>query len=125
MFLPEQIVEKDWGREIWIHNSEKYCSKLLVFDDVGTHGSLHYHKLKTESWYVVSGSFKFRWVEIGTNKIKIRIINTGDTVHIEPNVPHQLCSLHPNSVIAESSTQHFDSDTYRITRDLLPEGTII
>ena len=24
-------VDKNWGYELWIHNDEQYCGKLLVF----------------------------------------------------------------------------------------------
>jgi quercetin dioxygenase-like cupin family protein len=125
MFLPEAIVEKDWGREVWIHNSDKYCSKLLIFSEVGSHGSLHYHKLKTESWYVVRGSFKYRWASHMSGIIDIRILNQGDTVHIPAGTPHQLYALEDTSIISEASTQHFDDDTYRITRNLLPKGSVL
>ena len=29
---PPKRVEKLWGYELWIHNDEEYCGKLLVFE---------------------------------------------------------------------------------------------
>jgi hypothetical protein len=28
-------VEKAWGYELWIHNDNEYCGKLLVFNNTG------------------------------------------------------------------------------------------
>ena len=30
---PPKRVEKNWGYELWIHNDEEYCGKLLVFEN--------------------------------------------------------------------------------------------
>ena len=32
---PPKKVEKIWGHELWIHNDEDYCGKLLVFPKKG------------------------------------------------------------------------------------------
>ena len=42
------------------------------------------------------------------------IINEGDVVYIERGKPHQLTALEDNSSIFEVSTEHFDSDSYRV-----------
>ena len=31
MIVKPKIVQKGWGEEIWIHNNEEYCGKLLYF----------------------------------------------------------------------------------------------
>ena len=52
-----KLVHKGWGFEKWITNSEKYCGKLLYFvKDKGC--SYHYHKIKTETFYLQSGAIK-------------------------------------------------------------------
>ena len=45
------FVEKSWGSETWLANSALYCGKDL-FIKKGKWISLHYHKLKTETFYV-------------------------------------------------------------------------
>ena len=107
-------VEKNWGYELWIHNDPQYCGKLLVFPKEGNHFSMHYHMIKNETWYVQSGSFEFHWIDTENAKLNKTTINTGDVVYIEKGKPHQLIALEDNSVIFEVSTQHFDSDSYRI-----------
>ena len=31
MIVKPKIVKKGWGEEIWIHNDEEYCGKILRF----------------------------------------------------------------------------------------------
>jgi len=33
--ITPKIVNKVWGYEMWIHNDEEYCGKLLVFNKEG------------------------------------------------------------------------------------------
>ncbi len=45
--MSEKII-KGWGYEIWITNNEKYCGKLLCFEE-GKKFSMHYHMIKDET----------------------------------------------------------------------------
>ena len=36
-------VDKVWGYELWVHNDEEYCGKLLVFEEAYANFSMHYH----------------------------------------------------------------------------------
>ena len=56
---PVRIVPKGWGREVWIANGDLYCGKILEIRK-GKRCSLHYHKLKTESFYLRSGKLLVR-----------------------------------------------------------------
>jgi mannose-6-phosphate isomerase-like protein (cupin superfamily) len=51
---PIHIEPKGWGREIWIANNPLYCGKILEMQK-GKRCSLHFHKIKTESFYLRSG----------------------------------------------------------------------
>lgn len=112
-----KIVEKHWGQEIWIHNDEEYCGKLLIFDSIGNKFSMHYHIKKKESWYVQKGSFIFSWLDVEDGKLHSTILKVGDSVTIERGLPHQLQALEDYSIMYEVSTQHFDEDSYRIFRN--------
>lgn len=105
-------IMKGWGHEIIIHNSEKYCGKILVFK-VGCKFSMHFHKLKQETWYINKGRFKYRWVDLGDGSLHEKYLNEGDVVTQYPGDPHQLEALTEGEVF-EVSTQHFDSDSYRL-----------
>jgi mannose-6-phosphate isomerase-like protein (cupin superfamily) len=56
---PIHIEPKVWGREIWIANNPEYCGKVLEIEK-GKRCSLHYHKLKLESFYLRRGKLKVR-----------------------------------------------------------------
>ena len=114
---PPKKVEKIWGHELWIHNDEDYCGKLLVFPKKDSHFSMHYHLKKKETWYVQSGSFQFNWIDVENGQHDSRIIKVGDSVLINRGLPHQLIALEDNSTIFEVSTEHFDEDSYRIYRN--------
>jgi mannose-6-phosphate isomerase-like protein (cupin superfamily) len=110
-------VEKAWGHEIWIHNDEEYCGKLLVFEKVKNKFSMHYHLKKKETWYVQKGGFIFDWIDTENGKLNTKILAIGDSVVIERGLPHQLEAMMDGSTIFEVSTQHFDDDSYRIYKD--------
>ena len=114
---PPKRVDKIWGYELWIHNDEDYCGKLLVFPNKGSYFSMHYHLKKKETWYVQSGSFDFHWIDVEDGKRKNKTIKVGDSVLIKRGLPHQLIAIEDNSTIVEVSTEHFDEDSYRIYRN--------
>ena len=91
---PECKIPKGWGHEVIFENNELYCGKLLVFKK-GCSFSMHYHLIKDEPWYVQE------------------VLVQGDSVRQRPEQPHQLEAL-TDGVIYEVSTQHFDSDSYRV-----------
>ena len=113
---PPKRVEKLWGYELWIHNDEDYCGKLLVFEKAMANFSMHYHLKKKETWYIQQGSFQFNWIDVEDGLHDSRILKEGDSVLIERGQPHQLISLEENSIVFEVSTEHFDEDSYRIYR---------
>jgi quercetin dioxygenase-like cupin family protein len=109
---PSCNIPKGWGHEIIFENNEKYCGKLLVFKK-GARFSMHYHMIKDETWYVQEGEFLYRWINTETAEVVTETLVVGDTVRQLPGQPHQLEAL-TDGVVYEVSTQHFDSDSYRV-----------
>ncbi len=121
--------QKGWGYERWMANSELYCGKLLVVF-VGLRCSIHYHKLKDETFYIQDGIIRMRvwdevweppeiaiWEEIpNPEHCSEFLMSGGDRLVIPPNTPHQFIGVHGDSTIIEISTQHFEDDSYRIQR---------
>ena len=110
-----QTVKKEWGRELWIHNDEQYCGKILEFDK-DSRFSMHFHKLKTETWYVILGELKFEWIDFETAEWLTDWLGPGMSVHIPSGLAHRLTAVTNGVRIMEVSTQHFDDDSYRIER---------
>ena len=105
--------EKAWGYELWIINNELYCGKLLVFK-AHKQFSMHYHLLKDEAWYISKGEFEYKFIDTETAELRSKIVKKGDCIHLMPGQPHQMLALTEGATIFEVSTQHFDSDSYRV-----------
>jgi mannose-6-phosphate isomerase-like protein (cupin superfamily) len=137
------IVPKTWGREKWLANTELYCGKELVVKPQGT-CSIHYHIIKDETFAVIDGNVlietyphgKAEWRDIdpstdprsetellkllGPPQIDILRIGT-DSIRIPPGLPHRFRGLtrgDRDSSIIETSTTHFDEDSYRLLDSL-------
>ena len=113
--LPIKLVPKGWGYEKWIVNTEKYCGKLLYFDQ-GKRCSWHYHKIKDEVFYIQTGKLLVKYSDDDDleNADEV-ILNQGDNFHVYAGLRHQMIALE-NTDMFEFSTQHFDSDSYRIIK---------
>jgi quercetin dioxygenase-like cupin family protein len=105
-------VPKGWGHEVVFENNELYCGKLLCFK-AGAKFSMHYHLIKDETWYVKEGTFIYRYIDTRNAEVGETTLREGDTVRQMPGQPHQLEAL-IDGVIFEVSTQHFDTDSYRV-----------
>jgi mannose-6-phosphate isomerase-like protein (cupin superfamily) len=74
---------------------------------------MHYHLIKDETWYVNEGEFIYRWIDTTNGTLLETNLTKGDVVRQLPGQPHQLEAL-TDGVIFEVSTEHYDSDSYRI-----------
>jgi mannose-6-phosphate isomerase-like protein (cupin superfamily) len=108
------FVPKVWGWERWITNNEKYCGKVLHFDE-GHHCSWHVHKLKEEHFYVSLGTIEITYgYDEDITKAAKQTLNTGDGFHVPIGLIHQMRAVGGPAEMFEFSTQHFDSDSIRI-----------
>lgn len=107
-------VEKGWGYELWIHNDEKYCGKLLFFK-TGKKCSLHYHMLKHETFYVQSGQLLVKLGTLNSSEYTTRILTPGMSLEIAPGVVHQMTAIEDTEMF-EFSTYHDDNDSYRLVK---------
>lgn len=112
MCAKPEIHTKGWGEEVWIANHEKYCGKILRFNS-GAEFSMHYHMLKHETFYVLKGRLELRGYDLSDATKHESIITQGDIIVIPAGNPHKLIALEESEII-EISTQHFESDSYRI-----------
>tara|TARA_R110002051_G_scaffold92137_2_gene161867 strand:- start:563 stop:910 length:348 start_codon:yes stop_codon:yes gene_type:complete len=107
--------EKGWGYEMWLHNDEKYCGKLLFFEK-GKGCSFHYHEIKSETFYLQSGMLLLQY-SFGDviDEAAEEILMPGDTFEVLPFLRHRMFAL-KDSELFEFSTQHFEDDSYRIIK---------
>ena len=108
-------VDKGWGYERWIVNKSEYCGKLLFFES-GKRCSWHFHKIKDEVFYLQSGKLIVKYSdEDDLNKAQELTLFPGQNFHVYTGLRHQMIALE-DSELFEFSTQHFDSDSYRIIK---------
>src|SRR5882672_8174142 len=112
---PVHIEPKGWGREIWIANNPLYCGKILEIKQ-GKKCSLHFHELKTESFYLRRGRLIVRVKESATSAVleEFEMI-AGDCMDVPRGLVHQMEALE-DAELFEFSTQHFESDSHRLVK---------
>lgn len=107
-------VEKGWGSETIFATNDLYCGKLLNFN-TGAKFSMHMHKDKDETWYVLSGKFVVKTIDTKTADVDAEPLEKGDTWHNPPMLPHQLLCLEQGTII-EVSTPDSVEDNYRVEK---------
>jgi quercetin dioxygenase-like cupin family protein len=106
---------KGWGHEVWIVNNDQYCGKILHFDS-GKRCSFHYHKLKTETFYLQSGKMMVLYSDGDSlEEAESLVLQAGEAFHVPLGLRHQMIALQ-DSELFEFSTQHFEEDSYRIVK---------
>ena len=106
------MIDKGWGSEnIWVSNN-KYCGKLLNFN-TGSKFSMHFHREKEETWFIMSGKFEVEWIDCANAKVHKDPLGVGDVWHNEPLLPHRLICIEEGSIM-EVSTADSIEDNYRV-----------
>jgi mannose-6-phosphate isomerase-like protein (cupin superfamily) len=106
------FVDKGWGNEYIFATNDLYCGKLLRFNE-GSKFSMHFHREKDETWYVLSGEFIVRIINTRNAQTKDIVLKEGDTWRNEPCEPHQLICIQEGTII-EVSTPDSVEDNYRV-----------
>ena len=106
------FVEKGWGSELIWATNDKYCGKLLKFNQ-GARFSMHFHCEKDETWYVLTGKFIIKLIETKDASQYERELNAGDVWRNTPLLPHQIICIEEGTII-EVSTPDSVEDNYRV-----------
>lgn len=123
MKLETKMVQKLWGHEVWIDNNPLYCGKILHLVP-GYQSSLHYHRKKTETFYVLHGRVILEIApdilqvatfgpEVDLSPVQIEL-NPGDSYRLDPFTPHRFRTDDDRATILEVSTTHYDEDVLRL-----------
>jgi mannose-6-phosphate isomerase-like protein (cupin superfamily) len=108
-----KIVEKPWGREVWIAHTDRYALKIIEFKK-GSRSSLQYHVKKHEHIYVDAGVLQIE-KENDEGKMDILILKAGDVIENKPGCKHRVTALDDVRLI-EVSTPELD-DVVRVEDD--------
>jgi mannose-6-phosphate isomerase-like protein (cupin superfamily) len=116
-------VKKLWGSEFLIHNSEKYCCKVMRVIPGGK-CSVHWHKKKEETFTLCQGKLLVAITNIKTGESRELLLKEpGESITIEAGTPHTFYLLEGSEEVAwfvESSSQDFADDSYRATQSTGP-----
>lgn len=102
-----KVVDKPWGKEEWIVN-EEYCGKILNLNK-GYQSSLHYHKNKKETFYLLEGKLA---INLEDREV---ILEKEEIIDIPTGQIHRINAIE-NSKLLEVSNHHEDSDSYWIVK---------
>ena len=105
-------IEKGWGsEEIWA-STPFYCGKMLQFN-TGAKFSMHFHRIKRETWYVLSGVFEVDKINTKDASIITYYLLQGDVLTNEVLEPHRIRCIKEGTII-EVSTADDPNDNYRV-----------
>ena len=108
-----KIVEKPWGRELWIAHTDKYALKIIEVKK-GHRSSLQYHVKKHEHIYVDTGTLQVER-ENDNGEMETIILNPGDVIENKPGRKHRVTPIDDVRLI-EVSTPELD-DVVRVEDD--------
>lgn len=108
-----KIVEKPWGRELWVAVTDQYALKIIEVKK-GNRSSLQYHQQKHEHIYVDRGVAQMEW-QNERGQMETLILRAGDVVENKPGRKHRTTALEDVRFI-EVSTPHLD-DVVRVEDD--------
>ena len=100
---------------MWIHNDTDYCGKLLFFEK-GKRCSYHYHKIKSETFYLQDGKMLIIHGEDDNyGDAEQTLLTAGDVFEVPVGMRHQMIAIEDCNLF-EFSTEHFEEDSYRILK---------
>lgn len=109
------ITPKSWGYEAQIINGADYCGKILVFF-MGRAGSLHFHRVKHETWLVLEGTGTVTTHDPATGAPTIWPLTRGKVFDLPPAHAHRVRATPSfDLVLLEVSTPDDPADTYRLS----------
>lgn len=126
----KRVTDKLWGFEYEIVNNDKYCGKLLYILP-GFESSLHYHKVKDETFMCLEGTVGLEvledtgeWYDYDQHYTDFEVLKSWchDAYRLEPGVAHRFWAIDGPAVVAEFSTQHSDSDVVRLDESHMLES---
>ena len=109
---PYKVVEKKYGKEIWLVLNDKFCMKHISINK-GHRSSLQYHNVKHEAMVILSGKARVT-MEID-GKLQDFDLGVGSVFDIPSPVKHRVEALE-DLVFIECSTPEID-DLVRVQDD--------
>ena len=110
MEIPVRKVDKPWGYELIIAQTDRYVGKVLHIAP-GQALSLQYHEQKDETFYVASGEIELAVEESG--EIVRRSLRRGESYRVSPPTRHRMTAGPEGCELFEVSTPEIE-DVVRV-----------
>lgn len=78
----------------------------------------HYHEKKEETFYVIDGRIRARFVDLDTNEREEHLLLKGTRLRLKPRCWHIFYGIDDASVVEYSPQVYDKSDAYRIDMDV-------
>jgi len=108
-----KVVNKPWGREIWLELNDQYCYKR-IYINAGTKTSYQYHEKKKETNYLIEGEAEV-WLENDEGVVEKKRIKKDDYFTVMPPKKHRVIAI-TDIILQEVSTPEVD-DVIRMEDD--------
>jgi mannose-6-phosphate isomerase-like protein (cupin superfamily) len=111
-----KVEEKKWGKEFIYTLGPEYALKAMTIEP-GHQVSMHMHKIKTETFLVVSGVLIVETIEFKTGEKSIHTLNPYDALTLCPESLHTFYCPEDQlsgTIFIEASTQDSPDDNYRV-----------
>ena len=122
--FPLAAKEQRWGHELLFAHTAAYTGKILFRRGDPTYkGRIQYHFNKDETFYLLSGQCRLRWVNEAGALVE-KEIGPGQSFHIPRFARHSMIAL-TDCIFFEVSTPHFEDrqnvDSDYVTEEYLKE----
>jgi len=108
-----KIVEKPWGREIWVAHNSYYALKIIELN-AGSRSSLQYHNQKHEHLYIDQGRMRAT-LEQPDGTLQVFEYGPGTVIEVPPGRRHRVEAIEDLRLL-EVSTPQLD-DVVRVEDD--------
>ena|SRR3990167_7470977 len=109
-----KVVKKEWGEEIWLSLTDKYCFKIIKINQ-GCRCSLQYHEKKSETNYIHEGQALVTMQREGTDVLYQQELGPGSVIDIPCGRIHRFYAIE-NLTMFEVSTPEVE-DVIRVEDD--------
>lgn len=114
-FLKEKRLLEERGELVLLSDGEE--TQHITFFTLNPGPSYfrggHYHRKKTEKFYIVSGKVRLLLVDVKTKEKATLELRAGQRVTLQPMCAHKFVAIHPTQVIEYYSTAFDLDDEFR------------
>ena len=103
--------------DLFYDETINHVTHIKTTDTSSVRGN-HYHKKTTQAMYIIKGSLKYWYKQLGENETKCVLVKSGEMVVTKPNEVHAISFEEENEFIVFSwglrGGKDYEIDTFRV-----------